>query len=170
MPLEDLLVDPGLVVEAFQERERRQPHQVAKSGGVLGEQREVERVLLARHAAAAPLGPSPGGDIGLQPDDRQDPRRLGFAQKLDGAVQVAMIGQCQRGHAQRFGALEQVRDLARAVQEAVMTVAMEMDERPAGHRGFTRAAAARDASGAGKPLPWVAGRSASSRSRATRSR
>ena len=100
-------------------------------------------MFLARNPAAAPLRPMPGRDIGLEPDDRQDPGRLGLAKKLDGPVEVAMIGECQRRHAQRLGALEQVRDLAGAVQEAVMTVAMEMDERPAGHRGFTRAAAAR---------------------------
>ena len=48
VPLEDLLVDPGLVVEALQERERREPHQVAKSRRVAGQQRQVEGVLLAR--------------------------------------------------------------------------------------------------------------------------
>ena len=52
VPLEDLLVDPGLVVEALEERQRREPHQVAEAGGVLGQQGQVERVLLARDAAA----------------------------------------------------------------------------------------------------------------------
>ena len=101
----------------------------------MAEQSQVERVLLARHAAAAPLGPLSGSDIGFQPDDRQDFRRLGFAEKLDGPVKIAVIGQRQRGHAQRLGALEQVRDLAGAIKKAVVAVAMKMDEGPAGHLG-----------------------------------
>ena len=48
-----------------------------------------------------------------------------------------MIGDRQRGHPQRLGALDQVRDLAGPVQQAVMAVAVEMDEGAAGHRRAT---------------------------------
>ena len=65
-----------------------------------------------------------------------------------------MIGERQRGHSQRLGTLEQVRDLARAVQKAVMAVTVEMDKRPAGHRGFTRATAARTPPAPVSPAPW----------------
>ena len=107
----------------------------------------------------------PGSDVGFQTDDRQDLGGLGFAEKLDGSVHVSVIGQGQRGHAQSFGAFEQIRDLACAVQEAVMAVAMEMDER----RGsdivvLLMLRLPERLCGAGKPRPWVAGRSASSRS------
>ncbi len=51
VPLEDLLVDPGLVIEPLEKRERREPHQVAESRGVPGQQRQVERVLLSRDPA-----------------------------------------------------------------------------------------------------------------------
>ena len=135
VPLEDLLVDPRLVVEAFQKRERRQPHQVAKARGVSGEQRQVERrapgPIRRRRLRSVRC---PGATYASSPTIGIDPGRLGLAEELDGAVEIAVIGQRQRGHAERLGALDQVRDLARAVEQAVMAVAMEMDERPAGHR------------------------------------
>ena len=116
VPLEDLLVDPGLVVEALEERQRREPHQVAEPGGVRGQQRQVEGVLLAGDPAAGPLGSPARGDVRLQADDRQDAGRLGLAEQLDGAVEVAVVGQRQRGHPQRLGPLDQVRDLAGPVE------------------------------------------------------
>ncbi len=124
VPLENLLVDPRLVIESFEERQGRQPHQVAESRPILGQKREVKRMLLARDAAAAPFGSSSRGDVRLEPHDRQDPGRLRLAQQLDGAIQVAVVRERHGRHAQVLGALHQVWNLAGTVQEAVMTMAV----------------------------------------------
>jgi hypothetical protein len=102
----------------------------------------MKGVLLTRDSPSGPFRPFAGGDIGFQPDDRQDPARFGLAEEFDRAIKVAVIGQGQGGHAQRLGTIEQVRDFARTVQKAVMAVAMKMNKRPAGHRCVTCAVAA----------------------------
>ena len=61
------------------------------------------------------------------------PGRLGLAEELDGAVEVAVVGDRQGGHPQLLGPLDQVRDLARAVEQAVVAVAVQVDERRRGH-------------------------------------
>ena len=152
--LEDLLVDPGLVIEALEERERREPHQVPEARGVPGQQRQMEGVLLPRDAAAGLLRAAPGRHIGLQADDRHDAGILGLAEELDGAVEVAVVGERHRGHPQRLDALDQLRDLAGPVEQAVVAVAVEMDKGSAGHRRVTRARQRRryaGASGADRP-------------------
>ena len=69
--LEDLLVDPGLVVEAFEERERREPHEVPEPCGVPA--RSVRwKACSCPEPPPGFVGPPPGRDVGLQPDDRLD--------------------------------------------------------------------------------------------------
>ena len=74
------------------------------------------------------------GALQAESDDRQDSGRLGFTQEFDRSVEVSVVGERERWHIERLGALYQVRDLAGAVQEAVMAVAMKMHEGLAGHR------------------------------------
>ena len=95
----------------------------------------MEGVLLARAAAGGPIGAAAGGDVRLQAEDRLDVGGLGLAEELDGAVEVAVVGDRQGGHPQRLGPPDQGRDLAGAVEQAVVAVAVQVDERPAGHRG-----------------------------------
>ena len=54
----------------------------------------------------------PRRHVGLEADDRHDSGRLRLAEQLDGAVEVAVIRQCHRRHAQRLGTLDQIGNLA----------------------------------------------------------
>ena len=76
VPLEDLLVDPGLVVEALEERQAREPHQVAEAGAVLRQQGQVEGVFLPGDPADAPLGPPPGATYASMPTIGRMPAAL----------------------------------------------------------------------------------------------
>ncbi len=134
MAFEDLLVDPGLVIEPFEERHRGEPHQIADPLTVPGQQGEVEVVLVAREPPAGALGPSTGRDVSLHANDRLDLGRFRLPEKLHGSVEVAVVGHGNGRHPQRLGPLDQGRDLARPVQKAVMAVAMQVDERPARHQ------------------------------------
>ena len=71
---QQLLVDPRLVVEAFQRRGRGQLDQVLEARAVLGQQRQVVAGLLAVGGVLL-LEPAAGGDVGLVADDRVDARR-----------------------------------------------------------------------------------------------
>ena len=127
---EDLLVDPGLVVISLEVRARREPQQVTKADAVAGQQRQVVGIPLVARCARArrPIGSLAGGDVRFDSHDRQDSGCLGLAQELDGSKQIAVIGQSHCGHAQRLDPVDQVGNLALAVEQAVMAVTMKMHE------------------------------------------
>src|SRR5262249_47985784 len=106
--LEDLLVDARLVIEAFEKRERREPHQIAKPGRVARQERQMKGVFLAGDSASPPLGPLSRCDVRLEADDGKNSRGLGLPEELNSAIQVAVIRECDCWHAERPGALDQV--------------------------------------------------------------
>src|SRR6516164_3156985 len=83
--------------------------------------------------AGLALGPLAGGDVDLVANDRVETGRSALAVELDGAVEVAVIGDGQRVHAQRLDARNQLGDAAGAVEEAVVRVTVQVDERTVGH-------------------------------------
>ena len=66
--------------------------------------------------------------VGLQPDDRLDPRGLGGVVELDHPEHGAVIGERQGGHAHLVGALDQLLDVAEAIKQRVFGVDVQMDE------------------------------------------
>src|SRR5579864_1109098 len=102
--------------------------------------------------AGFPVGALTGSDICLVTDDGVDAIRLAFAVKLDGAIQVAVIGEGQGIHALLFGVLHEFGNAVRAVEQAVVAMAMEMNE-VAGHGESLTPQARRLACGLGEVLP-----------------
>ena len=126
----NFLVDPGLVVIALEIRSRRESQQIAKADAVVREQGEVIGIpLVARPARAGrPISSLAGRDVCFHTHDRHNSRRLGLAEKLDGAEEIAVIGERHRGHPQRLDPIDQVGDLALTVEQAVMAVTVKMYE------------------------------------------
>ena len=58
------------------------------------------------------------------------PAALALLVELERPVQVAVVGERQGVHALLFGPLDQLGDRAGAVEQAVVAVAMQMNERP----------------------------------------
>jgi hypothetical protein len=116
-------VDARLVVEAVDERGRRELDQVPVPGEILREEDHVEVALAARAILARA-----GRDVRLHPEDRLDPRLLRLLVELDRPEQVAVVGERERGHAELGRALDHRVDLARAVEQAVVGVPVEVDE------------------------------------------
>ena len=58
--------------------------------------------------------------------------------RLDSAIEIAMVGQRDRGHSECLRARDQVGDLARAIEQGIMAVAVQMDEGTGAHRAFAR--------------------------------
>ena len=91
--------------------------------------------MIAGVAASAclALGALAGGDVGFVADDRIEAGRLAFLVELDGAEQVAVIGQGDGVHARRLGVGHQFGQAVGAVEQAVMTVTMKMNKRTFRH-------------------------------------
>ena len=106
---------------------RAQLDEVAKALVRGGEQREVI-------ALGATVGASVVVDqIGLEAEDRLDPRSPAGLVVIDGAVHHAVVGEAERGHAELRGALGELVDLAGAVEQRILAVDMEVRD-GAGHR------------------------------------
>src|SRR5947208_14468605 len=90
--------------------------------------------------AGLALGTLAGGDVRLITDDWIDAGVLAFLVELDGAVEIAVIGHGDGVHAQLLDAGDQLGNAVGAVEQAVVRVAMEMNE-TIGHGSSLSAAA-----------------------------
>jgi hypothetical protein len=143
---EQLLVDARDVVVALQEGDGGHLDEVLEAGAVAGQQGEVVAGVAA--AAGLAVGALAGGDVRLVADDRVEAGRLALAVELDGAVQVAVVGQGQGVHAQLPGPRHQLGHAAGPVEQAVVAVTVQVDEGTVGHtRRFTGAQGRSAASG-----------------------
>ena len=117
-----LQVDRGLApLQALEEAGRRQLDQVAVAGVGGGQQRQVVALDPARAAAVAIVHV-----VDLAAEDRLDPVPGARLVQLDGAVHHPVVGQAQRRLVERGRALGQSVDLARAVQQRVLGVDVQV--------------------------------------------
>ena len=72
-------------------------------------------------------------DVGLVADDRIELGRLGSLIELKRAVEVAVVGDRQGIHAELNRPVDQPVDGAGSVEQAVVAVAVKVDERLRGH-------------------------------------
>src|SRR5439155_26100958 len=87
-----------------------------------GTERRVGGGLLAGFAAAE-------GEVRFEAEDRPDLSRLRFGVEGPRAVEIAVVRGGERIHAQRPHPVQQVRDPVGAVEEGVLAVRVEMNER-----------------------------------------
>jgi len=129
---EHLLVDPGLVIEALQVADRAELHQVQVALAVPGQDGQVVRVAVG---PALPLVAAPGSDVELAADDRPDAGVEALLVELHRAVHDPVVGESHRGHPQLGRLADQPVDPARAIEEGVLGVVVEVDEafRGVGH-------------------------------------
>ena len=99
---------------------------LAEAGLVLRQQRQMETGFLA--AGRLTLGQLAGCDVSLVTDDRVQSAGRALAVELDRPVQVAVVGQGDGVHALVFGVLDQLGDAVGAVEQAVMAVAVQVNE------------------------------------------
>ena len=125
MGRQEVAVDAGLVVEAVQAGARDQAHQVAVAGEVAGEQGEVEGAAVEGGVA---VGVGAGGDVDLAADDGADALVAGGQVEVGGGVHGAVVGDGDRVHAERGGALDEVGNATEAVEQAEFAVDVEVGE------------------------------------------
>ena len=123
--LEQLPVDARLVVVALEVAERGELDQVRVALVRLGEEREMRLPLLLRVPVV--------GDVDLAADDRLDPFVPGRLVEVDRAGERAVVGERDGRHLELGSPLREVRDPARAVEDRVLGVDVEVDEGRFGH-------------------------------------
>src|SRR5256712_8167078 len=131
MPLQASLIGAGAAVIALEEAYRGKLDQVLIADPVLREQDEM-RIRGAERRVSGGLFPRMAAaerEVGLEAQNRADLSRFGFGVKRPRAVQVAVIGDRQRVHAERLHPIEQVGDAVGAVEERVLAMRVEMNER-----------------------------------------
>jgi hypothetical protein len=132
---EQIEVDTGLVVEALQVALGHQVHEVAVPGLVHRQQQQMVDGIEAAGVALALLlvEARRRGHVHLAADDRLDATVPGRLVELDRAEEVSVIGERDRGHVERLGALEQRVDLDGTVEQRVLAVEVQVDERSGRH-------------------------------------
>ena len=137
VPLQHFAVDARPAVIALEEADGRERDEVAVAGAVAGEQHEVRVV---GGGAAQPLAPlaAPEGEVRLEPEDRPYLAGLRLGVELPGAVEVAVIGDRQRVHAERLDVVQQIGNAVGAVEEGVFAVRVEVYERHLDYRAPAR--------------------------------
>ena len=125
---QELLVDPRPVVEALEVALGDELAEVAVAGLVLDQEDEVVVVDVVG-AAGLLVEPALRGDVDLAAEDGLDALGLGLLEELDGAEDVAVVGDGHGGHLVLVGRADEVRHAQAAVEDAVLGMVVQVDER-----------------------------------------
>ncbi len=123
---QELLVDPGAVVEALGVGEGHQLHEVVVPLVVRREQGQV--VVGLGDPRGAPVEAAADRDVDLAAQDRLDPLLPAGVVEGHRPEHVAVVGDGQPLHPEAPGLLDQLVDVARPVEEAVFGVQVQVDE------------------------------------------
>jgi len=136
--LEGALVHPRLVVEAVAKGVGTQLDEVPPAAEIEREQDEMEATVGDAGPRAIPtiagLAFPVRRDVGLDAENRLDGRRAGRGMELERRVEIAVIGDRDRGHAERLHPVDQLLDAVATVEQGVLAVEMEVDETVGGDR------------------------------------
>ena len=127
---EKFLVDPRPVMKSIEMRGRDQLNQIVITSFVTREQCEVIRRLAHR---IRPIFVRAWRDVASQPMIGLTPARCRFLIKFDRAVKIAVIGHRDRRHFEFGRFLHQLFHSNRAVEQRILGVKMQMNERIARH-------------------------------------
>ena len=120
-------------MKPIQMRRRYQLDEVSVAGLVFRQKREVISRIASR---SRPVFVRSRRDVRFASDNRFHAGALSFLIKLDRAMQIAVIGNRNGGHS-GFGCLfHQLLHPDRSIQQRVLGVQMQMNERVAGHFCF----------------------------------
>ena len=122
MPREQVLIDAGLVVEAFEVGGGDQVDEVAVAFLVFAEQDQVVVAVGIGAGLVALLR-----DVDFAADDGLDALCLGGVVELDRAEEIAVVGHGDGGHF-LFDDVHELADFAGSVEQGIIGVAVEVDE------------------------------------------
>ena len=126
MPLQQLPVNAGLVVEALQVGEAGELDQVVVAGLVGGDEGEVIEFLGASGVVA--VAAVAGGEVALVAEQGLEARRLHGVMELHRAEHVAVVGDGHGRHAEPLGLLGHLVNAAGPVQQAELRMDVQVAE------------------------------------------
>jgi hypothetical protein len=118
-------VDARLVVVAFEAGARDQLDQVAVALEILRQEHQVEIVAIL---VAELVGHPARADVRLHAEYRLHAGAPGERVKVDGSVQVAVIGQCHGAHSAALDGVHDVPHRRQAVQQRELAVDVQVHE------------------------------------------
>jgi hypothetical protein len=135
---EELVVDAGLVVEAFEETSGDEFDQIAVAFQGFAEKDEMIGATSAGFKVVAVLGDGPCllpplqaatlGDVDFTADDGLDVALGGFIEEISSGKQVAMVGDGHGGHFLPGRFVEKFGSFARAVKKTVISVNVQVNK------------------------------------------
>jgi hypothetical protein len=120
-----IVIDARVVVEALQLGNAGDLQQVLIASFVLSQQQQVGGLLIFLRVV---LLDGTGCHVGLQPDDRLNPRLGGGVVELDHPEHGAMVGDGDGGHVHLVCTLNQLVDVAETIKQGVFGVNVKMDK------------------------------------------
>ena len=124
---EELPIHPGFVVEPLQVRLRHELDEILIPCAVSYEDRQVVGTLVAAVLRAA-FATASGRHVELAPEDRLDAGLLGCEVEIDRAEEVAMVGERDRREPELLRLRDELLELGRTVEQAVLGVDVQVDE------------------------------------------
>ena len=154
---EGFLIDAGAVIETLGVGEGGEFEHVLPAGVIFHDDGKMVGGL--GDAMGVFVEARGGGDVEFAADDAFEVVFFGGGVPFDGAEEVAMVGEGDGGHAEFFGTFEEVVDGGTAIEEGVVGVAVEMDERVCGvgHGVLRDGRVAVYSAGSGNLKFWQAG-------------
>lgn len=125
MGSEEFVIDAGVIIEAVQLGGGGNFQEVLIAGLIFGQKEQVGRSFIQLRVF---LPHGAGGHVGFDADDRLDVELLCGAEEIDNAEQCAVIGDGEGGHLQFVGALKQLGDIAKPIEQGVFGVDMQVDK------------------------------------------
>ena len=124
--LQEFLIHPGFVVKPFEIGLARQLDEVMVAREIGSQENQMIIVVVGQQAFA--LLPAAGREIGFTPDDGLHPLGRGLFIEVDGAEEVAVVGDGESGLLKFPDLPEKGIQLIRAVQQAVLGVEVQVNE------------------------------------------
>ncbi len=121
---QQVFINARLVVIAFDVGRGGELHQVAVAALVFAEQHEVVGAV----GISGSVEPAGGRNVDFAADNRLDVALLRGLVKLYGAKKIAVVGHRHGRHFQLRGAVHQLADFARTVEQTVVGMKMQMNK------------------------------------------
>ena len=128
---EQLFIDSWHVMKTIQMRCRYQLDEISIAGLVFGQKSDVIRCIAPR---GRPILVRSRGNVGFATNDRLHARASCFLVKFNRAVQIAVIRHRNGGHFEFSRLFHQLFHPDTAIQQRILSVQMEMNERIARHQ------------------------------------
>ena len=122
--LQKLLIYSGSVVETLKVCFSGELNKVVISSLIFSQQSEVVVIFVAGVTTETTVG----SDINLATNDRLYAYLPGCQVELDGTIHNPVVGYCQTVHTQLLGSVNQLRNAAHAIKQAILGMDMEMSE------------------------------------------